>query len=49
MSLTALDAHAINEYSTAAGPADYALVFDGRILGIVEAEKYEVGSGGILP
>ena len=31
--------HAIEEFPTANGPADYALVVDGKLLGIVEAKK----------
>ena len=31
--------HAVAEYPTDAGPADYALFVDGVILGIVEAKK----------
>ena len=37
--LTGLSGHAIAEYPTVNGPADYALVVDGRLLGIVEAKK----------
>lgn len=38
--------HAITEYPTANGPADYALVVDGSILGIVEAKKLTVSPSG---
>ena len=31
--------HAITEYPTDNGPADYAFVVDGQILGIAEAKK----------
>lgn len=49
MALGDLDHHAIEEYPTTAGPADYALLLDGQIVGVVEAKRYEVGAGGILP
>jgi len=39
---------AIKEYSTEAGPADYALVSEGRILGVVEAKKLSLGPQGAL-
>jgi len=47
--LTEFTHHAIEEYPTQAGPADYALVVNGRLLGIVEAKKHEVGPQGVLP
>lgn len=34
---------AIEEYPTSSGPADYALVFKGRVLGIVEAKRVSKG------
>ena len=40
--------HAITEYPTANGPADYALVVGGRILGIVEAKKLSLGPQNVL-
>lgn len=40
--------HAIEEYPTANGPADYALVVDGRLLGVVEAKKVSLGPQGVL-
>ncbi len=39
---------AIKEYPTEAGPADYALVSAGRILGVVEAKKLSLGPQGAL-
>ena len=42
-SLSAYGHHAIEEYPTANGPADYALVVDGQLLGIVEAKKVTLG------
>lgn len=46
--LAAYAAHAIEEYPTADGPADYALCVDGRVLGIVEAKKLTVSPRGVL-
>lgn len=40
--------HAIAEYPTANGPADYALVVDGQLLGVVEAKKLSLGPQGVL-
>jgi type I restriction enzyme R subunit len=40
--------HAVTEYPTASGPADYALIVDGRLLGIVEAKKLSLGAQGVL-
>jgi type I site-specific restriction endonuclease len=41
-------AHAIEEYPTANGPVDHALVADGQILGVVEAKTLSLGPGGVL-
>ena len=38
-----LDRHAVEEYPTANGPADYALFVKGILLGIIEAKKVKVG------
>ncbi len=46
--LTAYAAHAVEEYPTDHGPADYALVVDGRILGIIEAKKLSLGPQNVL-
>ena len=46
--LTGLSGHAIAEYPTVNGPADYALVVDGRLLGIVEAKKVTLGPQNVL-
>ena len=46
--LSAMDKCAIEEYPTANGPADYALVVDGQILGVVEAKKLSVGPNNVL-
>jgi hypothetical protein len=40
--------HAIEEYPTANGPADYALVVAGQLLGVVEAKKVTLGPQNVL-
>jgi type I restriction enzyme R subunit len=40
--------HAVREYPTEAGPADYALVANGRVVGIVEAKKVALGPQNVL-
>ena len=40
--------HAIAEYPTANGPADYALVSAGDLLGVVEAKKLTLSPQGVL-
>lgn len=44
----ALACHAVEEYPTRSGPADYALFVKGRLLGIIEAKKVGVGPAGVL-
>ncbi|MEI6900524.1 MAG: DEAD/DEAH box helicase family protein [Bacteroidota bacterium] len=39
---------AIEELPTGNGPADYALAVSGRILGVIEAKKLEVGAENVL-
>ena len=39
---------AIEEFPTDNGPADYALVVDGQILGVVEAKKLTLGPQNAL-
>jgi type I restriction enzyme R subunit len=41
-------AHALTEYNTANGPADYALFVAGQPLGIVEAKKITLGPQNVL-
>lgn len=48
MDLTILTNHAIEELQTNNGPADYALVVNGKLLGVVEAKKLEVGAANVL-
>ncbi|MBI5021730.1 MAG: DEAD/DEAH box helicase family protein [Ignavibacteriales bacterium] len=40
--------HALEEFPTANGPADYALVQNGEIVGIVEAKKEELSPQNVL-
>jgi len=39
MNTSILSHHAVEEYPTANGPADYALFVKGKLLGIIEAKK----------
>lgn len=43
-----LQYHAVEEYPTASGPADYALFVKGRLLGFIEAKKVSVGAQNVL-
>lgn len=45
---TKLSNHAVEEYPTETGPADYALFVEGKLLGIIEAKKISVGAGNVL-
>ena len=45
---TLLPCHAVEEYPTANGPADYALFVNGRLLGIIEAKNVKVGPQNVL-
>jgi type I restriction enzyme R subunit len=48
ISIDSYKSHAIEEYPTANGPADNALVVNGRILGIIEAKKVSLGPQNVL-
>jgi type I restriction enzyme, R subunit len=48
LDFTKLTHHAIREFPTSNGPADYVLVVDGQILGIVEAKKVTLGPQNVL-
>ena len=48
MDTSVLDAHAVEEYQTESGPADYALFVNGQLLGIIEAKKLIVGAENVL-
>jgi len=45
---TSLHCHAVMEYPTANGPADYALFVKGKLLGIIEAKKVTVSPQNVL-
>lgn len=45
---SALTHHAVEEYPTANGPADYALFVNGRFQGIIEAKKVALGPYNVL-
>lgn len=45
---TTLNRHAVEEYPTANGPADYALFVNGKLLGILEAKKVAVSPQNVL-
>ncbi len=42
------DALAVEEFPTANGPADYALMHGNRVLGVVEAKKLSIGPQNVL-
>lgn len=46
--IRSLKNHAVEEYPTANGPADYALIVDGNLLGIVEAKRLTLNPSGVL-
>jgi type I restriction enzyme R subunit len=48
LDLTSLTCHAVEEYPTANGPADYALFVKGKLLGILEAKKVTVSPQNVL-
>ncbi|MHB8522635.1 MAG: type I restriction endonuclease subunit R [Limisphaerales bacterium] len=48
LDLSLLDCHAIEEFPTDSGPADYALFVNGVLLGIIEAKKVTVNPQNVL-
>lgn len=40
--------HAVTEFGTQNGPADYAFVLDGQVVGVVEAKKVSLGPQNVL-
>src|ERR1051325_10503542 len=48
LNLTELRCHAVEEFPTHNGPADYALFVDGVLLDIVEAKKISLGPQNVL-
>jgi len=45
---SSLEAHAVEEFPTETGPADYALFVKGKLLGIIEAKKVATAPGNVL-
>src|SRR3954465_8370420 len=45
--ISLLTHHAVEELPTDNGPADYALVVNGKLLGVVEAKKLSVGAENV--
>lgn len=48
MPLSSLRCHAVEEYPTANGPADYALILNGQLVGVIEAKKVTLGPQNVL-
>ena len=48
LDLSSLRCHAVAEFPTANGPADYALFVNGQLLGIIEAKKVTVNPQNVL-
>lgn len=48
LDLASRAALAIAEYPTEVGPADYALVLDGQVVGIIEAKRLSLGPQNVL-
>lgn len=48
LDFSSLARHAVEEYPTGTGPADYALFVDGKLLGIIEAKKVSLGAENVL-
>lgn len=48
LNISSLTNHAIEEFETANGPADYALVVNGNLLGIIEAKKVATAALNVL-
>ncbi len=48
LATASLQNHAVTEYPTANGPADYALFVDGILVGIVEAKRLSLGPQNVL-
>ncbi|MEW6416658.1 MAG: DEAD/DEAH box helicase family protein [Nitrospirota bacterium] len=48
LDMSKLYCHAVEEYPTANGPADYALFVKGKLLGIIEAKKVGISPQNVL-
>jgi len=46
--LDQFEQHAITEFETESGPADYVFVVDGQVVGVVEAKKLSLGPQNVL-
>lgn len=45
---SAYTCHAVREFPTESGPVDYALFYEGTIIGVIEAKKLSVGPQDVL-
>lgn len=48
LDISSLNSHAVEEFPTENGPADYALFVKGKLLGIIEAKKIAVNPQNVL-
>lgn len=48
LNLSSLNRHAVEEFPTENGPADYALFVKGKLLGIIEAKKVTINPQNVL-
>jgi type I restriction enzyme, R subunit len=48
LDISVLTHHAVEELQTINGPADYGLIFGGKLLGFVEAKRLDVGAANVL-
>jgi type I restriction enzyme R subunit len=46
--LSSYTCHAVREYPTDSGPVDYALFFEGKIIGLIEAKRLSLGPQNVL-
>jgi len=46
--LSSFDGCAVEEFATSNGPADYALLLGGKVVGVVEAKKLTLGPQNVL-
>ncbi len=47
-SLVSYNCHAVREYPTESGPVDYALFYEGQIIGVIEAKRLSIGPQNVL-
>jgi len=48
LSTSGLSHHVVTELETAHGPADYAFLLDGQIVGILEAKRRDIDPQNVL-